>query len=412
MLLIQPLSTRLIKAKFFFPFFFFFFFFTDGSFYYDLGMDYISRFDVPKAIDCFEKSLDIAENAGDQATEGKAALTLGIFYQSESNFPKAIENYEKSLNIARKTGDRAREIDGYSSLASVYESRGEFPKAIECYGNSLDISRKEGDREREGKAYYSLGIVYDSLGDSRKASECYEKSVSITGDAGNAHDSHSDFPLAIELFKASSKFASEAGDWAGVNRANKDLANSYFSRRDFSEAYTYGIEYLKTVNRVGAHTEETAENESEEHKLTKTAPLKVIEATKVKGEKLTTVDMEKGGANETAEIKEPQKNVTVSERAMSSGKEVITTQEAEKPGHSSTLTDSQTTAATESTIATKNIAAKMEKLSKEEVSVPKDGGDGLSSKKEPPPPKGKQNEGKWFMFHFRIDLVALTALAC
>ena len=54
----------------------------------------------------------------------------------------------------------------------------------------------------------------------------------------------------------------------------------------------------------------------------------------------------------------------------------------------------------------------MEKLSKEEVSVPKDGGDGLSSKKEPPPPKGKQNEGKWFMFHFRIDLVALTALAC
>jgi len=51
-----------------------------------LGMDYISRFDVPKAIDCFEKSLDIAENAGDQATEGKAALTLGIFYQSEGNF--------------------------------------------------------------------------------------------------------------------------------------------------------------------------------------------------------------------------------------------------------------------------------------------------------------------------------------
>ena len=53
------------------------------------------------------------------------------------------------------------------------------------------------------------------------------------------------------------------------------------------------------------------ENESEEHKLTKTVPLKVIEVTKVKGEKLTTVDKEKGGANETTEIKEPQKNVTV-----------------------------------------------------------------------------------------------------
>lgn len=112
------------------------------------------------------------------------------------------------------------------------------------------------------------------------------------------------------------------------------------------------------------------ENESEEHKLTKTAPLKVTEATKGKGEpeKFTTVDEEKGGANETAEIKEPQKNVTVIERAMSSGKEVISTQETEKPGHSSTLTESQTTATTKSTKAAKSVAAKMEKLSMEEVS--------------------------------------------
>ncbi|XP_068681576.1 serine-rich adhesin for platelets-like isoform X19 [Montipora foliosa] len=232
----------------------------DGRFYYDLGMDYIiSRFDFPKAIDCFEKSLDIAGKAGDQATEGKAALTLGISCQSQGNFPKAIESYEKSLNIARKTGDRAREGDDYSNLASVYESCGSLSKAIECYEKSLEISRKAGDRKREGKAYFSLGIVYDSLGDSRKASECYEKSVSITGDAGNAHDSHSDLPLAIELYKASSKVASEGGFQAGVNRANRDLANCSFACRDFSEAYTYGIEYLKTVNRVGAHTEETAE---------------------------------------------------------------------------------------------------------------------------------------------------------
>ena len=112
------------------------------------------------------------------------------------------------------------------------------------------------------------------------------------------------------------------------------------------------------------------ENESEKHKLTRTAPLKVTEATKVKGEpeKFTTVDEEKGGANETAEIKEPQKNVTVIERAMSSGKKVISTQETEKPGHSSTLTESKSTAAIKSTKAAKSVAANMEKLSMEEVS--------------------------------------------
>ena len=137
------------------------------------------------------------------------------------------------------------------------------------------------------------------------------------------------------------------------------------------------------VKKLGTNE---SENESEEHKLTKSAPIKVTEATKRKGEskKSATVDEEKGRANETAEIKEPQKNVT--ERAMSSGKEVITTQETEKPGHSSTLTEIQTTAATESTKAAKNIAAKMEKLSMEEVSGS--------------------------MFQFRVDLVVLTVLAC
>ena len=208
-------------------------------------------------MDCFEKSLDIAGKAGDHATEEKAALTLGVFYQSQSNFPKAIECYEKSLNIARETGERSREGDIYSGLASVYESCGNFPKAIECYEKSLDIAKKQGDRAREGKAYYSLSIVYDSLGDSRKARECCEKSVSITRDAGDrAREGNS---LAIELSKASSKFASEAGYQAGVNSANKELAMLYFARGDFSEACTYGIDYLKTVNRASAHTEEAAE---------------------------------------------------------------------------------------------------------------------------------------------------------
>ena len=67
---------------------------------------------------------------------------------------------------------------------------------------------------------------------------------------------------------------------------------------------------IPKVTVIKVETKEK-ENESEDNKLTKTAPLKVIEVTKVKGEKLTTVDKEKGGANETAEIKEPQQKVTV-----------------------------------------------------------------------------------------------------
>ena len=188
-----------------------------------------------------------------------------------------------------------------------------------------------------------------------------------------------------------------ANDESDEEEEEKDLGivgirgeeNARSAREDESQTKlmtldTTGERPETPISKVTVKTVDSkeTENESEEHKLIKPTPVEVIEVTKMKGqsEKFSTVHKEKGSASETAEIKEPQKNVTVPEKAMSSGKEVITTQETEKPGHSSTLTENQTTAATESTKATENIVDKMEKLSKEEVSVPKDGSDELSSK--------------------------------
>ena len=44
-----------------------------------------------------------------RSTEGDAALSLGIIYDSRSDFQKAIECYEKSLDIAREEGQEKEE---------------------------------------------------------------------------------------------------------------------------------------------------------------------------------------------------------------------------------------------------------------------------------------------------------------
>ncbi|XP_074613751.1 uncharacterized protein LOC141873603 [Acropora palmata] len=76
-----------------------------------------------------------------RATEGDASLSLGIVYDSRGEFTKAIECYEKSLNIARKAGDRAREGTAYFNLGTAYCSLCDFPQAIDCYKKSLNIAR-------------------------------------------------------------------------------------------------------------------------------------------------------------------------------------------------------------------------------------------------------------------------------
>ena len=118
---------------------------------------------------------------------------------------------------------------------------------------------------------------------------------------------------------------------------------------------------------------------------------KVLTKTKSPKEPNTQVTEQENDSKEKLSVEELEL-AELAERVMNSGKEVmIGTQETEKPGHSSTLTENQTTAATVPTKATGNTAPKVEKLSKEEVSVPKDGSGELSSKKEP---SQKQNKPK------------------
>ena len=76
----------------------------------------------------------------------------------------------------------------------------------------MDIARRVGDRASEGDAYLNLGI---------------------------AHQSHGDFPKAIECFEERLNIASEAGDWAGISRANQYLRISYFALGDFLKAVEY-----------------------------------------------------------------------------------------------------------------------------------------------------------------------------
>ncbi|XP_015775981.1 PREDICTED: uncharacterized protein LOC107354086 [Acropora digitifera] len=228
-----------------------------------------------EALDKHEKQLNIARQAGNRASEGeayfnlgqagdrsregKAYFNLGITYKYHGDLPKAIECYEKSLNIYRQTGDRGGEGKAYCNLGITYESHGDFPKAIECYEKSLKIYRQAGDRGGEGDVYFNLGNAYDSQGDFPKAIECFEKSLIISREAGNrateeraflkledAYTSRRDFPKAIECFRKGMNIAREAGSRSGVSWP--------LALGDVSKAADYREGHLKIVKEVGSLT--------------------------------------------------------------------------------------------------------------------------------------------------------------
>ena len=55
-----------------------------------------------------KNSLNIAEQIGDKAGEGRSYSNLGNCYNSLEQYDKAIQHHEKSLNIAEQIGDKRR----------------------------------------------------------------------------------------------------------------------------------------------------------------------------------------------------------------------------------------------------------------------------------------------------------------
>ena len=64
--------------------------------------------------------MKIAKEMGDRAREGAGYGNLGNAYQSLGDYRKAIEYYEKCLQIEKEIGDRAGEGHTYGNLGNAY----------------------------------------------------------------------------------------------------------------------------------------------------------------------------------------------------------------------------------------------------------------------------------------------------
>ncbi|HYR30176.1 MAG TPA: tetratricopeptide repeat protein, partial [Thermoanaerobaculia bacterium] len=156
-----------------------------------LGNVYDQRGEPAAAAAHFEKSLALAEAAGNQRATGRALHHLGILDRLSGEYARAAERWTRALAIFRAANDPSLEARMLVNLANTDSSVGSYDAAREKYDAALAIYRSLGDVLGISTVLNNLAIDHRLQGQYSSAlellAEALELSRSIDDQEGVAY---------------------------------------------------------------------------------------------------------------------------------------------------------------------------------------------------------------------------------
>ncbi|HLO32067.1 MAG TPA: serine/threonine-protein kinase [Anaerolineales bacterium] len=235
-----------------------------ASSYNALGISYAQIGKAQKALEYFDKSLEIFQEINDRQGLGAVQGNLGSAYAQLGKVNEALGYFEQDLAIARELGDRRREAITLGNLGEVYRNLGDVRRAIDYHEQRLEITRQLSDRRSEGNTLCSLGLAYFALGDTNRAISCHEQQLIITreisdrrgeGNAlcnrGNAYAQLGKVNEALADYNQYLRIARELGDRRAEGNALGNLGNAHAQLNDLKGALLFYQMRLDIAQEIG-----------------------------------------------------------------------------------------------------------------------------------------------------------------
>jgi class 3 adenylate cyclase/tetratricopeptide (TPR) repeat protein len=119
----------------------------------------INETNTEQADSCLQIALALARQLGYKSGEAYAENSLGVVDEIRGDNLKAVEHYEKALEIRRALGDQ-RGVGGVLvNLGNAWESLGELPKAMSRHRESLAVYESLRDTLRMARALRNISSV-------------------------------------------------------------------------------------------------------------------------------------------------------------------------------------------------------------------------------------------------------------
>ena len=158
-----------------------------GVKYYKEGNEFYFKGQYDKALECFEKSLEIAlEDGGSEyfaeSEVVKCYEVLGFTWKAKGQYDKALECFERSLEISMaialkndgSKGSKPSEVE-----TGMYMTIGICYYKMKKYSLALDFSKKAFSIKKTGGTAYQIAKCYEALGNKKLVLYYFIKSAEI-----------------------------------------------------------------------------------------------------------------------------------------------------------------------------------------------------------------------------------------
>ncbi|MGB5418068.1 tetratricopeptide repeat-containing sensor histidine kinase [Algibacter sp.] len=227
-----------------------------------IGLIEIKRGNFNKGLEFSLSAIKELEKRNLNSELNLAYSNLAKAYYSIKLFEKAIEYYEKALNVQIKLDDVQGINESQIKLAELYSNKKEHRKAIEYYEKVLDNKQSDNDSIR-GLIFPKLGGEYLKFHDYNKATKFLIQGYNINTRTNNktglllALNNLGDLNLQQGRLKIAEKQLLEAGEIAKNLNNKTELLKHYklmraldSTRSRFDSAFIWQREYYELSNSL------------------------------------------------------------------------------------------------------------------------------------------------------------------
>jgi tetratricopeptide (TPR) repeat protein len=215
-----------------------------------MGLIAVDKEDSSSAKKYFSASLEIANDMNNPELKSKAINSLAMVEGPlNGNYALARGYFEKSLNLAKEAGDRITELTLYGNLGFAASMQGDFEAARAYYEQSLAYSYETGHLHHLINTLINLsalaGVLKEgenALRNAQEALELAQKTSDLSGEAwahhymGHAHQLLGDFDLALTAYQTSIALREKLDQPALAMEPTAGLVETYLAMNDIISA--------------------------------------------------------------------------------------------------------------------------------------------------------------------------------